>query len=260
MELETIIYQVEEGIALVKINRPKVLNALNHQVINELEKVMTEIKEDESVKGVIITGEGEKAFVAGADIKEITKLDATAGMEFALKGQKVFRLIETLGKPVIAAINGFALGGGCELAMACTLRVASEKAKLGQPEVNLGIIPGYGGTQRLPRLVGKGRALDLLITGRMIDANEALQWGLVNKVVPPEKLLDEAKELLKLILSKGPLAVKYAIEALDRGLEVSLEEGLRIEADLFGLSCATEDMKEGTQAFIEKRKANFAGK
>ena len=260
MELETIIYQVEEGIALVKINRPKVLNALNHQVINELEKVMTEIKEDESVKGVIITGEGEKAFVAGADIKEITKLDATTGMEFALKGQKVFRLIETLGKPVIAAINGFALGGGCELAMACTLRVASEKAKLGQPEVNLGIIPGYGGTQRLPRLVGKGRALDLLITGRMIDANEALQWGLVNKVVPPEKLLDEAKELLKLILSKGPLAVKYAIEALDRGLEVSLEEGLRIEADLFGLSCATEDMKEGTQAFIEKRKANFAGK
>ncbi len=260
MELETIIYQVEEGIALVKINRPKVLNALNHQVINELEKVMTEIKEDESVKGVIITGEGEKAFVAGADIKEITKLDSTTGMEFALKGQKVFRLIETLGKPVIAAINGFALGGGCELAMACTLRVASEKAKLGQPEVNLGIIPGYGGTQRLPRLVGKGRALDLLITGRMIDANEALQWGLVNKVVPPEKLLDEAKELLKLILSKGPLAVKYAIEALDRGLEVSLEEGLRIEADLFGLSCATEDMKEGTQAFIEKRKANFAGK
>ncbi len=260
MELETILYTVEDGIAVVKINRPKVLNALNHKVMEELELVMLKIKEDPSVKGAIITGEGEKAFVAGADIQEITKLDANSGLEFSLKGQKVFRLIETLGKPVIAAINGFALGGGCELAMACTLRVASEKAKLGQPEVNLGIIPGYGGTQRLPRLVGKGRALDLLITGRMIDASEALQWGLVNKVVPAENLLEEAKGLLKLVLSKGPLAVKYAIEALDRGLEVSMEEGLRIEADLFGLSCATEDMKEGTKAFLEKRKAEFKGR
>ena len=260
MEFETIIYTVEDGIAVVKINRPKVLNALNHKVMEELEQVMLSIRDDDSVKGVIITGAGEKAFVAGADIQEITKLDPTSGAEFALKGQKVFRLIETLGKPVIAAINGFALGGGCELAMACTLRVASEKAKLGQPEVNLGIIPGYGGTQRLPRLVGKGRALDLLITGRMIDANEALQWGLVNRVVPPEKLIDETKELLRLILSKGPVAVKYAIEALDRGLEVGLEEGLKIEANLFGLSCATEDMKEGTDAFLNKRKAEFKGR
>ncbi len=260
MELKTILYSVDEGIAIVKINRPKVLNALNNQVMEELESVLDAIGNDTGVKGVIITGEGEKAFVAGADIQEITELNATSGLQFSLKGQRVFRKIETLGKPVIAAINGFALGGGCELAMACTLRVASEKAKLGQPEVNLGIIPGYGGTQRLPRLVGKGRALDLLTTGRMIDANEALQWGLVNRVVPPERLMDEAKELLKLILSKGPVAVQYAIEALDRGLETSLEEGLRIEADLFGLSCATEDMKEGTKAFIEKRKASFKGK
>ena len=260
MEQKTVLYTVEGEIAVVKINRPKVLNALNHQVMDELEAVMAGIKDDDSVKGVIITGEGEKAFVAGADIQEITGLNAVSGLQFALRGQRVFRLIETLGKPVIAAINGFALGGGCELAMSCTLRVASEKAKLGQPEVNLGIIPGYGGTQRLARLVGKGRALDLLITGRMIDANEALQWGLVNRVVAPDKLLDEAKGLLKLILSKGPLAVSYTIDALSRGLEVGLEEGLRIEADLFGLACATEDMKEGTGAFVEKRKAEFKGR
>jgi len=260
MELKTLLYTVEDGIAVVKINRPKVLNALNQQVMDDLESVMLEIKDNPLVKGAIITGEGEKAFVAGADIQEIANLDPTAGFQFALRGQRVFRLIETLSKPVIAAINGFALGGGCELAMSCTLRVASEKARLGQPEVNLGIIPGYGGTQRLARLVGKGRALDLLITGRMIDADEALSWGLVNRVVAPERLMDEAKELLKLVLSKGPLAVSYAITALDRGLEVGLEEGLRIEAELFGLSCATEDMKEGTKAFLEKRKAEFKGR
>ncbi len=261
MAYDTLIVEKrEDGIAVVTINRPKVLNALNATVIDELEKCFTELKDDPQVKAVILTGAGDKAFVAGADISGLVELNPLQGKEFAERGQRVFNLIENLGKPVIAAINGYALGGGCELAMACTLRVASEKAKLGQPEVNLGIIPGYGGTQRLPRLVGKGRAMELILTGRMVDAQEAYQIGLVNKVVPHEKLMDEAIELAKTIMSKGPLAVKYAMEAVNRGLEVSLEEGLRIEADLFGICCATEDKTEGTKAFLEKRKPNFQGR
>ncbi len=260
MSYETLIVEKRENIAIVTINRPKVLNALNATVIEELEKAFTELKNDPEVGAVILTGAGEKAFVAGADISGLVELNPLEGKMFAEKGQAVFNLIENLGKPVIAAINGFALGGGCELAMACTIRIASEKAKLGQPEVNLGIIPGYGGTQRLPRLVGKGRAMELILTGRMVDANEAYQIGLVNKVVPPEKLLDEAIEMAKLILTKGPLAVKFAMEAVNRGLEVSLEDGLKIEADLFGMCCATEDKVEGTKAFLEKRKPNFKGK
>jgi len=260
MAYETLLYEVKDGIAYVTINRPKVLNALNDTVITELGQVFTAIKEDPQVKAVILTGAGEKAFVAGADITQLVDLNTQQGKAFAAKGQAVFSLIENLGKPVIAAINGFALGGGCELAMACTLRVASAKAKLGQPEVNLGIIPGYGGTQRLPRLVGKGRAMELVLTGRMVDAQEAYQIGLVNKVVEPEKLLEEAQALAKTIMSKGPVAVKLGMEAVNRGLEVSLEEGLRIEADLFGVCCSTEDKVEGTKAFLEKRKANFQGK
>ncbi len=260
MGYETLIVEKQDNIAIVTINRPKVLNALNATVMEELEKVFSELKNDPEVGAIIITGAGEKAFVAGADISGLVDLDALEGKRFAEKGQSVFNLIENLGKPVIAAINGFALGGGCELAMACTIRIASEKAKLGQPEVNLGIIPGYGGTQRLPRLVGKGRAMELILTGRVIDANEAYQIGLVNKVVAPEKLLDEAVEMAKLILSKGPLAVKFAMEAINRGVEVSLKDGLKIEADLFGMCCATEDKTEGTKAFLEKRKPNFKGK
>lgn len=260
MAYETLLFEVKEGIAYVTINRPKVLNALNDKVISELEQVFTTIKEDDQVKAVILTGAGEKAFVAGADITQLVDLNTLQGKDFARKGQEVFCLIENLGKPVIAAINGFALGGGCELAMACTLRIASTNAKLGQPEVNLGIIPGYGGTQRLPRLVGKGRAMELLITGRMVDAQEAYQMGLVNKVVEPEKLMEEAEKLAKTIMSKGPVAIKLAIEAVNRGLEVSLEEGLRIEADLFGLSCSTKDKVEGTKAFLEKRKPSFQGR
>jgi len=260
MAYETLLFEVKEGIAYVTINRPKVLNALNDQVISELEQVFTSIKEDDQVKAVILTGAGEKAFVAGADITQLVDLNTLQGKNFARKGQEVFCLIESLGKPVIAAVNGFALGGGCELAMSCTLRIASTKAKLGQPEVNLGIIPGYGGTQRLSRLVGKGRAMELLITGRMVDAQEAYQMGLVNKVVEPEELMEEAEKLAKTIMSKGPIAVKLAMEAVNRGLEVSLEEGLRIEADLFGLSCSTEDKVEGTKAFLEKRKPSFQGR
>ncbi|NPA15648.1 MAG: hypothetical protein GXO44_03750 [Deferribacteres bacterium] len=260
MSYETLLVEKKDNIAIVTINRPKVLNALNATVIEELGKAFTELKNDPEVGAVILTGAGEKAFVAGADISGLVELNPLEGKEFAEKGQAVFNLIENLGKPVIAAINGFALGGGCELAMACTIRIASEKAKLGQPEVNLGIIPGYGGTQRLPRLVGKGRAMELILTGRMVDASEAYQMGLVNKVVAPEKLLDEAIEMAKVILSKGPLAVKFAMEAVNRGLEVNLEEGLKIEADLFGICCATEDKVEGTKAFLEKRKPNFKGK
>jgi len=260
MAYETLLYEVKDGIAYVTINRPKVLNALNDTVITELDQVFSAIKDDPQVKAVILTGAGEKAFVAGADITQLVGLNTLEGKTFAERGQAVFNLIENLGKPVIAAINGFALGGGCELAMACTLRVASTKARLGQPEVNLGIIPGYGGTQRLPRLVGKGRAMELVLTGRMVDAQEAYQMGLVNKVVEPEKLIEEAEGLAKTIMSKGPVAVKLAIEAVNRGLEVGLEEGLRIEADLFGVCCSTEDKVEGTKAFLEKRKANFQGK
>ncbi len=260
MAYETLLYEVKEGIAYVTINRPKVLNALDDTVINELGQVFAAIKDDSQVKAVILTGSGEKAFVAGADITQLVELNTLTGKVFAEKGQAVFNLIENLGKPVIAAINGFALGGGCELAMACTLRVASTRAKLGQPEVNLGIIPGYGGTQRLPRLVGKGRAMELVLTGRMVDAQEAFQMGLVNKVVEPEKLMEEAEALARTIMGKGPVAVKLAMEAVNRGLEVSLEEGLRIEADLFGVCCSTEDKVEGTKAFLEKRKAGFQGK
>lgn len=260
MAYSVIVCEVNNNIAYITINRPKVLNALNNTAINELEKVFISIKYDNQVKAAIITGAGDKAFASGGDIKQIAQLDLFEGRISTQKAQSTFNLIENLGKPVIAAINGYALGGGCELAMACTLRVASTNAKLGQPEVNLGIIPGFGGTQRLPRLVGKGRALELILSGRMINAQEALQIGLVNRVTSPENLIKETEKLANTIIDKSPIAVKSAIEAINRGLDVSLEEGLNIESDLFGICCSTEDKNEGVQAFLEKRKPQFKGK
>ena len=260
MAYKNILFEVKDRIAYVTINRPQVLNALNIETVEELSKVFSEIEKYEKVASVILTGAGEKAFVAGADINELAKLDALGGREFSLNGQRIFNQIENLDKPVIAAVNGFALGGGCELALACTLRVAAETAKFGQPEVNLAIIPGYGGTQRLARLVGKGRALEMVLTGNMVSAEEAYRIGLVNRVAPLSELMDEAKKLAETIMFKGPLAIKLAMVAINQGLQMSLQQGLQLEASLFGLACATEDMKEGTSAFLEKRKAAFKGR
>jgi enoyl-CoA hydratase len=257
---ENVLFEAKNKIGYVTINRPGVLNALNAQTILELMAIFSRIRSDDRIHGAILTGAGEKAFVAGADINELAQQLAVGGKDFALRGQAVFNFIEDLGKPVIAAVNGYALGGGCELAMACTMRVASEKAKFGQPEANLGVIPGYGGTQRLSRLVGLGRAMEIVLTGEPIDAGEAYRIGLVNKVVPPDTLIPTCEEMLKKIISKGPVAVRMAMEALNHGMRVSLHEGLHYEANLFGLTCATEDMREGTRAFIEKREAKFKGK
>ena len=255
----TLTFELTDGIARVTINRPDKLNALNAIVIHELSDAVTRIETDAAVRGVIVTGAGSKAFVAGADIGELTEQGVTSGRNRALLGQQVFRRLEQCGKPVVAAVNGFALGGGCELAMACHLRVASENAKFGQPEVKLGIAPGYGGTVRLPRIVGKARALELLLTGEMIDAEEARRIGLVNRVVPPERLLAESEGLLRSILANGPLAVRACLEAVDAGLDMSLDQALLLEAGYFGVLSATEDMQEGTKAFLEKRKPAFKG-
>jgi enoyl-CoA hydratase len=259
MAYETLTYAVQDGIALVTLNRPKVLNALNIRLVGELSEAMAQAKRDPSVKVVILTGAGEKAFAAGADIAELAELDTVEAVNFARRGQRLTRDMELLGKPVIAAVNGFALGGGCEIAMACTLRIAAETARLGQPEVNLGIIPGYGGTQRLTRLVGKGCALDLILTGRMVGAQEALAMGLVNQVVPAAELMDAARKLAGTLMEKGPLALRFSMEAVHGGMEMGLDDALGWEAHLFGLSAATDDMKEGTKAFLEKRKAEFKG-
>lgn len=255
----TLLFELTDGIARITVNRPDKLNALNAIVIAELGDAVTRIETDPAVRGVMVTGAGTKAFVAGADINELTEQGATGGRTRAVVGQQLFRRLERCGKPVIAAINGFALGGGCELAMACHLRVASESARFGQPEVKLGIAPGYGGTVRLPRLVGKARALELLLTGDMIDAQEALRIGLVNRVVPADRLLAEADALLRAILANGPLAVRACLEAVDAGLEMGLDQALLFEANYFGLLSATEDMREGTKAFVEKRKPMFKG-
>lgn len=260
MAYEYLLYEKREGIGYVTVNRPDKLNALNGAVMRELEEVFTSIAEDDEVKVVILTGAGEKAFIAGADINELAVQAPVSGKETAEYGQGVLNAIEKLGKPVIAAINGYALGGGCEIAMACTLRIASENAKLGQPEVKLGLIPGYGGTQRLPRLVGKGRALELILTGEMISAQEAHRIGLVNHVTSPEELLPTAEKIARQIMANAPLAIRFCLEAVNRGVEMPQDEALRFEATLFGLVCATEDMREGTRAFLEKRKANFQGK
>jgi enoyl-CoA hydratase len=260
MPLENILIDRAARVSILTINRPSVRNALNLATLDELRRAVLECRHDDDVRAVIITGAGDKAFVAGADIRELAVQTAVEGKAHAINGQHVFDLIENMGKPVIAAINGYALGGGCELAMACTLRIAADTAKLGQPEINLGITPGYGASQRLPRLVGKGVALDLLLTGRQISADEALRIGLVNRVVPAAALMAEATALATELTEKAPLATQYIIEAVNRGLEVSFDKGQFIEASLFGLVASTEDMREGTAAFLEKRAAHFKGK
>ncbi len=259
MTYTTLLFDLSDGIARVTINRPDKLNALNATVIAELGQAVGRIETDSAVRGVILTGAGAKAFVAGADIGEIAEQGPMEGQARSRAGQEVFRRLERCGKPVIAAINGFALGGGCELAMACHIRLAGEQARFGQPEVKLGIGPGYGGTVRLPRLVGKGRALELLLTGQMIDAQEAHRIGLVNRVVPAERLLEEAEQLLRAILENGPLAVRACLEAVDAGSDIGMDEALLLEANYFGLLSGTADMREGTRAFVEKRKAEFKG-
>ena len=247
-------------IAYVTIDRPKVLNALNMATMEELGEVFTDLAADREVRVVILTGSGEKAFVAGADINELQKNNPVEAKAYTHRGQAVLDLIENLGKPVIACINGFALGGGCEIAMACTMRLASDKAKLGQPEVKLGLIPGYGGTQRLPRLVGTGLAMQMLLTGEMISAQEAYRIGLVNEVLAPEQLIPRAEEIAQKIIANAPLAVQYCMEAVHQGLNMTLQEALFLEATLFSICSATEDKNEGTTAFLEKRAAKFQGK
>jgi enoyl-CoA hydratase/carnithine racemase len=258
--LENVLYEKKDAIAYVTLNRPKVLNALNKKTWEDLRTAFEIARDDDEVRGVILTGGGDKAFIAGADINELAQLTAVEGEKSSTFGQAVLNLIENLGKPVIAAINGFALGGGCETAMACTIRIASETARFGQPEVKLGVLPGGGGTQRLPRLVGKGRALQLILTGEMISAQEAYRIGLVDEVVPAPSVTARAEAILKQIFSNAPLAVKYSLEAVNKGLETSQAEGLSLEASLFGLCSGTEDKKAGTSAFLEKRTARFQGR
>lgn len=252
--------QDADGIVVVTINRPDKLNALNDSVVADLEALAAWAARDDSVRALILTGAGPKAFVAGADITQLAELGKGDGAAFATTGQKAFRALERLRKPVVAAVNGFALGGGCELAMACHIRYASPNAKFGQPEVKLGVIPGYGGTVRLPRLVGRGRALELMMSGALIDAAEALRIGLVNKVVPQESLLDEAKALLRTILQMGPLAVQLVLEVVDDALDLPIDDALTLEAVQFGRACASADKREGTLAFLEKRPAQFTGR
>jgi enoyl-CoA hydratase len=257
---ENITYEVKGSIGYITLNRPKVMNALNRRTVEELNAAFAAAKEDATVKGIILTGAGEKAFIAGADIAELSAIDGDKAGEFSAKGQQVLLFIETLGKPVIAAVNGFALGGGCETAMACTIRIAVENAKFGQPEVKLGIIPGYGGTQRLPRLVGKGRALQLILTGDLIDAHEAYRIGLVNEVVPAADLISRCEAILKQIDANAPLAIQYAIDAVNEGVNTDLGSGLKLEAKYFTLAAGTDDRKEGTSAFVQKRAPKFQGK
>ena len=259
MAYETVTLTASGGIATLTINRPDKLNALNAATMRELGQAITEVRDREDIRGLIVTGAG-RAFIAGADISELAKENATSARKLAAEGQRIFRLFETSPKPVIAAVNGFALGGGCELALACHVRIASEHAKFGQPEVKLGLCPGYGGTQRLARLVGRGRALQLLMTGETIDAGEAARIGLVNRVVAADALIPSATEMLKQILTNGPLAVAACIDAVNAGLDMSLEDGLALEADHFSRLVGTTDMREGTNAFLEKRPAEFTGK
>ncbi|MBU2494380.1 MAG: enoyl-CoA hydratase/isomerase family protein [Bacteroidetes bacterium] len=260
MSYQNILFEIKNSVGIVTVNRPDKLNALNNDTIKELNDVFSEIKNNDDVSVVILTGAGEKAFVAGADISELNKLDLLSGKEFSEKGQEVFNLIENLDKPVIAAVNGYALGGGCELSLACHIRIASEKAKFGQPEVNLAVIPGYGGTQRLARLINSGRALEYILTGDMIDAGEAYRIGLVNKVYPTEELMPKTIDMAEKIASKGQTAVKMSVRAVVSCDELSQKEGQKLEAGLFGVCCGTEDFKEGTSAFLEKRKPNFTNK
>jgi enoyl-CoA hydratase len=257
---DNVLIERDGPVLVLTINRPKVLNALNAQTLEALGRAIDASRDDAGVRAIVITGSGDRAFVAGADINELAAQTPVDGREHARRGQALFDRIERLGKPVIAAINGFALGGGCELAMACTIRLASDTAKLGQPEINLGLIPGYAGSQRLPRLVGRGRALELLLAGNPIAADEAWRIGLVNKVVPAADLMTEARALAQALAAKAPVAVRYILEAVAGGLDMSFEDAQDYEATLFGLVATTEDMREGTRAFLEKRKPVFAGK
>lgn len=260
MAYQNLLLETRDGVAIVTINRPEKLNALNDKVMEDLDGCFTALGTDDSVRGVILTGAGEKAFVAGADIAELAQQSPVGGKEKSIRGQRVLDRIENLGKPVIAAVNGFALGGGCELAMACHIRVASENARLGTPEVKLGLMCGYAGTQRLARLVGKGRALEILLTGEPVDAAEAHRIGLVNRVVPRDKLLAEAEALLRKMIANAPVSLRFSLEVVNAGLEMPFDEAQYLEATLFGLLCTTSDMKEGTQAFLEKRPAKFTGR
>ena len=260
LKLDNVVYAKQDGLAYVTVNRPRVLNALNTPTWKDLRKAFEDARDDDAIRGVILTGAGDKAFIAGADISELAHVSAVDAEASSRFGQQVLDLIESLGKPVIAAINGFALGGGCETAMACTIRIAVETAKFGQPEVTLGLVPGGGGTQRLPRLVGKGRALQLILSGEMINAQEAWRIGLVNEVVPAAALITRAEAILRKIASNAPMAVKFALEAANKGVETSQSEGLLLEASYFGLCAATEDKKEGTTAFLERRTPQFRGR
>ena len=260
MDFKNLLVEVDNNIAIVTINRPEKLNALNNETVEELDKVFSQLNDDENIYVIILTGSGEKAFVAGADISELNKLDEQTAKMFSEKGQKVFSRIEKMEKPVIAAVNGYALGGGCEIALACNIRLASDNAVFGQPEVNLGIIPGYGGTQRLTRLINSGRAAEYILTGDIINAEEALKIGLVNKVYMQNELMDKAKEMAKKICSKGQFAIRMAMKSINKVDEVSLSEGQDYEAGVFALCCGTDDFKEGTSAFLEKRKPQFKNK
>jgi len=260
LTLANVLYEKKDSVAYVTVNRPKVLNALNTPTWSDLRKAFEDARDDAAIRGVILTGAGDKAFIAGADISELAQVAAFEAERSSRFGQGVLDLIENLGKPVIAAVNGFALGGGCETAMACTIRIAVESAKFGQPEVMLGLVPGGGGTQRLPRLVGKGRALQLILSGEMITAQEAYRIGLVNEIVPAADLIQRAEAILTKVASNAPIAVKFALEAANKGMETSQSEGLLLEASYFGLCAATEDKKEGTTAFLEKRAPQFRGR
>lgn len=260
MPFDNLLCERDGPVALITINRPRVLNALNRATFTDLRQVFADLADDASVRAVVLTGAGDRSFVAGADISELSLLSAAAAREVAALGQDTFARVETLGKPVIAAVNGFALGGGCELAMACTLRIAADTARLGQPEVNLGLLPGYAGTQRLPRLVGQGRALELLLTGAPISAQEAERIGLVNRVVPAAELLAECRRLAATLAAQAPLAVRYILDAVHTGADLPLAAGCAYEASLFGLAASTADMREGTRAFLDKRKPSFEGR
>jgi enoyl-CoA hydratase len=254
-----LIARESDGIAVITLNRPDKLNALNAETVRRLDAVLREARDDGAVRVIILTGSGEKAFVAGADIGELSRMGPIDGVGVSREGQATFRMMETMPKPVIAAVNGFALGGGLELALACHIRVASTRAKFGLPEVKLGIIPGYGGTIRLPRLVGRGRALELMLTGEMIDAEEAYRIGLVNRLAEPHALLDQARELARKMIANGPIAIALALESIDRGMSTTIDDAQILESNLFGLLASTEDMREGMTAFLEKRKAEFRG-
>ncbi len=260
MTFENLLIERDDAVAVVTFNRPKVLNALNTQTLHELSSAFAAFKTDAGVRAIVLTGAGEKSFVAGADINELAVQTPIEGKEHATRGQQIFDAIENLGKPVIAAINGFALGGGCELAMACTIRIAADTARFGQPEINLGIIPGYAGSQRLPRLVGKGIALEILLTGDMVSAQRAYEIGLVNRVVPGAELMTEAKKLAHTLAAKAPIAARYILEAVNQGLDAPFPVGEFLETSLFGAIASSADMKEGTTAFLEKRKAVWQGR